>query len=62
MAIQLAQYIITNILPQVLTQGLSENTYKFAIFLIDDMVEYLGFNRLQAHWDEFGKVLMGFCS
>jgi hypothetical protein len=45
----------------VLKPKLSENTYKFAIFMIDDMVEFLGYGRLSAHWDEFGKVLVGFC-
>lgn len=30
--------------------------------MIDDMVEYLGYNKLSKHWDEFGKVLMGFAS
>lgn len=62
LSLPLAEYLISNILPSVLNPGLSENTYKFAIFLIDDMVEYLGFTRLQNHWEMFGKVLMGFCS
>ena len=59
---QLAHYLINNILPSVLKPGLSENTYKFGIFLIDDMVEYLGWERLQGQWEGFGTVLKGFCS
>ena len=62
LAIPLAVYLIDNILPSVLKPGMSENTYKFAIFLIDDMVEYLGYQRLEQHWEKFGQVLMGFCN
>jgi hypothetical protein len=29
--------------------------------MIDDLVEYLGYSRLAQHWEEFGKVLLGFC-
>lgn len=38
MTMPLANYIIGTILPSVLKEGQSENTYKFAIFVIDDMV------------------------
>ena len=34
--------------------------YKFGIFLIDDMVEFLGYNRLKDNWLHFGKVLTQF--
>jgi hypothetical protein len=30
---------------------------KFGIFLIDDMLEYLGYSVLQAEWFDFGNIL-----
>ena len=33
---------------------------KFGIFLIDDMIEYLGYDILQAEWFDFGKILARF--
>lgn len=43
MTMNLANYLINNILPSVFIEGQSENMLKFGIFLIDDMVEYLGY-------------------
>lgn len=61
MTVSIAEHLIINVLPNVLKPQLSENSYKFAIFMIDDMVEHLGYTRLSKHWEEFGKVLIGFC-
>ena len=60
MTLPLAHYIISSILPNVLKEGQSENTYKFAIFLIDDMVEHLGYERLQDNWLHFSNILVNF--
>ena len=60
MTMPLANYIIGTILPAVLKEGQSKNTYKFAIFLIDDMVEHLGYERLQANWFYFSNILINF--
>ena len=62
MTLPIAEHLITQVLPSVLKPKQSDNTYKFAIFLIDDLVEYLGYSRLAAHWESFGKVLIGFCT
>lgn len=43
MTLGFANYLITNILPQVFTEQQTENMLKFGIFLIDDMVEFLGY-------------------
>lgn len=61
MTIPIAEHLIVTVLPGVLKPKMSENSYKFAIFMIDDLVEYLGYNRLAQHWEQFGKVLLGFC-
>ncbi len=56
----LANYLITNILPNILKPGQSDNAYKLAIFMIDDMVEHLGYDRLQSNWFYFSTVLVNF--
>ena len=33
---------------------------KFGIFLIDDMVEHLGYELLQPHWESFSNALIKF--
>lgn len=38
----MVEYIIKDIFPKVFGPGHSYNIYKFGLFLIDDMVEYLG--------------------
>ena len=58
MTLGLANFLISNILPQVFTEGQSENMLKFGIFLIDDMAEYLGYDLLQSHWSSFSQVLL----
>ena len=60
MTLPLANYIITTILPSILKTGQSDNTYKLAIFMIDDMVEHLGYERLQENWFYFSTVLVNF--
>lgn len=58
MTMGLANFLISNILPQVFTEGQTENMLKFGIFLIDDMVEFLGYELLQSQWVNFSQVLI----
>jgi hypothetical protein len=58
----IAEHLIQEVLPKVLQDNLSENSYKFAIFMIDDMVEHLGYSRLSNHWEKFGAVLQKYCN
>jgi importin-5 len=60
MTSNLWNYLLKNTLPEAFKEGQSENMYKFGIFLIDDMVEYLGYNRLKEHWFSFATVLLRF--
>lgn len=62
MTLGFANYLITNVLPQVFTEQQTENMLKFGIFLIDDMVEFLGYELLQAHWASFSQVLLKYTS
>jgi hypothetical protein len=56
----LAHHVIKTVLPEVFKTGQSENMYKFGIFIIDDMIEYLGFERLKENWFHFGALLVQF--
>ena len=58
MAMGLANFLIYNILPKVFVEGQSDNMLKFGIFLIDDVVEYLGYELLPKEWFEFGNLLL----
>lgn len=61
MNVNLIDYITKNLLPKVFADGLSDNMYKFGIFLVDDMIEYLGYSILPAIWGDFYKVFLKFC-
>ena len=62
MTLGLANFLITNILPQVFTDNQTENMLKFGIFLIDDMVEFLGYELLQTSWASFGQAVLKYTS
>lgn len=58
MTIELAKFLINNILPSAFKEGQSEIMNKFGIFLIDDMIEFLGYEILRAEWFDFGNILV----
>jgi hypothetical protein len=58
LTIGLANYLIYNILPKVFVDNQSENMLKFGIFLIDDIVEFLGYEHLPNEWASFANVLL----
>ena len=62
MTLGFANFLLSNVLPQVFTEQQTENMLKFGIFLIDDMVEYLGYELLQTHWASFSQVLLKYTS
>ena len=57
----LIEFITNNLLPKVFGEGLSDTMHKFGIFLIDDMVEYLGYNIVPGMWNNFLTVFLKFC-
>lgn len=62
MNIELVGYIIKNIFPKVFGPGLSHNIYKFGLFLIDDMIEFLGSDIVGSEiWVNFQSVFVEFC-
>lgn len=60
LALPIAHYFMNNVLPNVMKEGRSDNSYKFGIFLIDDMVEFLGYERLFEQWSQFSNILVNF--
>jgi len=58
MTLGLANYLIYNILPAVFIENQTENMLKFGIFLIDDIVEFLGYELLPNEWVSFATVLL----
>ena len=58
--VDLANLLYTQILPNVLKPEVSEKMHKFGVFLIDDMVEYLGYAALSDKWPHFAEALVKF--
>ena len=56
----LLELIINSILPKVLAKSLSSKMHQFGIFLIDDMIEYLGFPIVGPKFAEFAVALAAF--
>jgi hypothetical protein len=56
----LLDLIINTILPKVLDKNLSAKMHQFGIFLIDDMIEHLGFQVAGGKFAEFASVLAMF--
>lgn len=54
-----ANYVFQNAIPQALSQQ-SKALHKFGIFLIDDMVDYLGYTICQDKWNYFVEVFLQF--
>lgn len=62
MTVDLANFLYTTILPRVLADKASERMYKFGIFLIDDMIEFLGYELMADKWPHFAEALVKFSS
>lgn len=58
--LQLADLLYSQVLPKVLDPSVSDRMHKFGLFLIDDMVEFLGFDLMSAKWNDFATALKMF--
>lgn len=52
-ALPIAQDIYKNTLPRVFKDSASIQRHVFGLYLIDDMIKFLGFTRLKAEWPVF---------
>lgn len=62
LTVDFANNIYNKVLPNVLGAEVSNILHKFGIFLIDDMVEYLGHQRLGDKWPHFAEALCKFAT
>lgn len=62
MTLGLANFLVYNVLPKVFVENQTENMLKFGIFLIDDIVEFLGYDLLPNEWASFATVLLKYTS
>jgi hypothetical protein len=53
-----AHVICQQVLGRVLSEEETDNMHRFGLFLIDDMVEYLGIEFLGADWTQLGEALL----
>lgn len=61
-SLDIANYIYNTILPQSLDAKSSPKMHKFGIFLVDDMVEYLGYQLLADKWLNLLEALLKYSS
>lgn len=57
---EIADLMYTKFLPQVLGDSVSHKMHKFGIFLVDDMIEFLGFSRMSGKWEHLAEALAKF--
>lgn len=58
MNLGLVQYVLETELPRVFVEGATSKMVKFGIFLVDDMVDHLGYEIMKTQWSDFGKVFV----
>ena len=60
MTLPLVDLIYTQVLSKVLQPGLSDKMHKFGLFLIDDMIEFLGLELIPDKWPHLSEALIRF--
>ena len=60
MTLNLVELLYTQVLSKVLQPGLSDKMHKFGIFLIDDMIEFLGLELIPDKWPHLSEALIRF--
>lgn len=62
MNLPLVEYIVKTELPKVFVPGASDKMLKFGFFLIDDMIDHLGYDIMKGQWEDFEKVFLNYCT
>jgi len=60
MALHLVDTIYEEILPNVLTDNVTSKMNRFGLFLVDDMIEYLGIEYIPKIWPEMADIILNF--
>lgn len=56
----IVQIILKNILPNVMVPNMSPKMYKFGLYFIDNLIEYIGMEPLANEWSFLGEAVMKF--
>lgn len=62
MNLGLVQYVLETELPRVFVEGATSKMIKFGIFLVDDMVDHLGYEIMKGQWNDFGQVFIKYAN
>jgi hypothetical protein len=56
----IVQIVLKNILPNVMVPNMSAKMYKFGLYFIDNLIEYIGMELLVNEWSFLGEAVMKF--
>ena len=62
LTLPLVQFVQKELLPRVFGDNVSPIMNKFGVFLIDNMIEYLGLELIPNEWPEFAQVLIQYAT
>ena len=62
LTLPLVNVLYTEVLTKVLQPGLSDKMHKFGLFLIDDMIEYLGIELIPNEWPHLSEALLKYAT
>jgi len=61
-SLPIVEFLMTRVFPKFLTNDSSNEDHKFVIFVIDDVIEFLGQNRVGNYWNALGEALVRFAA
>ncbi|CAG9327523.1 unnamed protein product [Blepharisma stoltei] len=61
-SLPIINYLMTNTFPKLLSQEALDEDHKLVIFILDDIIEFLGQNLIKDYWNAIGEVLVKFAT
>ncbi|CAG9316104.1 unnamed protein product [Blepharisma stoltei] len=62
LSLSIVQFLILHVFPKFLTNESSDEDHKFVIFVIDDVIEFLGQGLVENSWNALGEALIKFAA
>jgi hypothetical protein len=62
MSLTIVNHFYTQVLSRFLAPEADHIDHKFAIFIIDDIIEFIGPELVPNEWPEFSKAIIGYCT
>lgn len=62
LSLPIVNYLMTDVFPKFLTNESSDEDHKFVIFVIDDIIEFLGQKLVESSWNALGEALIRFAA